>query len=77
MTDNIWIDQGEPVMTISYFNRIIDRIKAEIRKVTECPYCKCIGGKCAFNTDCMLTGDHAIEIINKYLREVKMDVLKN
>ena len=46
----------------------LDDIKSEIREETECHYGdKCLGANCPSNTDCMIMGEHAIEIIDKHL----------
>ena len=46
----------------------LDDIKAEIREETECHYGdKCLGANCPSNTDCMIMGEHAIWIIDKYI----------
>ena len=47
----------------------LDDIKAEIREETECIYDECIGEKCPSNTDCMIMGEHAIEIIDRHIGE--------
>ena len=49
------------------FDTIIDNIKKDIRECTECPFGMCIGSSCPSNTDCMLMGEHAIEIIDKHV----------
>lgn len=47
--------------------RAIDKIRAEIVELTKCPYgTECLGANCPSNTDCMICGDHVLEIINKY-----------
>ena len=49
---------------------VIDNIKAEIREETECHYGdKCLGANCPSNTDCMIMGEHAIEIIDRHIGE--------
>ena len=49
---------------------VIDDIKAEIREETECHYGdKCLGANCPSNTDCMIMGEHAIEIIDRHIGE--------
>jgi hypothetical protein len=51
-------------------NAILDRIRAEIVELTKCPYgTECLGAGCPSNTDCMLCGDHVLEIIDKYKTE--------
>ena len=48
----------------------LDDIKAEILEETKCPYGdKCLGANCPSNTDCMIMGEHAIWIIDKYIGE--------
>lgn len=49
---------------------VLDKIKAEIVELTKCPYgTECLGANCPSNTDCMLCGDHVLEIIDKYKAE--------
>ena len=49
---------------------VLDKIRAEIEELTKCPYgTKCLGANCPSNTDCMLCGDHVLEIIDKYNAE--------
>ena len=48
----------------------INDIKAEILEETECHYGdKCLGANCPSNTDCMIMGEHAIEIIDQHIGE--------
>lgn len=48
----------------------LDKIRAEIAELTKCPYStECLGANCPSNTDCMICGDHALEIIDKYKAE--------
>jgi hypothetical protein len=49
---------------------VLDKIRAEIVELTKCPYgTECLGAGCPSNTDCMLCGDHVLEIIDKYKAE--------
>lgn len=49
---------------------VLDKIRAEIIELTKCPYgTKCLGANCPSNTDCMICGDHVLEIIDKYKAE--------
>lgn len=49
---------------------VLDKIRAEIAELTKCPYgTECLGANCPSNTDCMLCGDHVLEIIDKYRAE--------
>ena len=51
---------------------VLRKVKAEIRKETDCPYGdKCLGANCPSNTDCMIMGEHAIWIIDKHIKEMK------
>ena len=51
-------------------DKIIDKIRTEIAELTKCPYgTECLGANCPSNTDCMLCGDHVLEIIDKYKAE--------
>ena len=51
----------------SDYKKKLDDIKAEILEKTECHYGnKCLGANCPSNTDCMIMGEHAIEIINRH-----------
>ena len=46
---------------------IIDKIRAEIVELTKCPYgTECLGANCPSNTDCMICGEHVLEIIDNY-----------
>lgn len=46
---------------------VLDKIRAEIVELTKCPYgTECLGANCPSNTDCMICGDHVLEIIDKY-----------
>ena len=48
----------------------LDKIRAEIVELTKCPYgTECLGANCPSNTDCMICGDHVLEIIDKYKAE--------
>lgn len=48
-------------------NACIDNIKEEILEETECHYGnKCLSANCPSNTDCMIMGEHAIEIIDRH-----------
>ena len=48
----------------------MDKIRAEIVELTKCPYgTECLGANCPSNTDCMICGDHVLEIIDKYKAE--------
>lgn len=48
-------------------NACIDDIKKEILEATKCHYGnKCLGANCPSNTDCMIMGEHAIEIIDRH-----------
>lgn len=43
------------------------QIIEEVEKLTKCPYGdKCLGANCPSNTDCMLMGEHVIEIVKEY-----------
>lgn len=53
---------------------ILQNIKSEIKELTKCPYGKCIGDHCANTNDCMLQGDHIIEIIDKYCSSTCSDI---
>ena len=49
---------------------VLNKIRAEIVELTKCPYgTECLGANCPSNTDCMLCGDHVLEIIDKYRAE--------
>lgn len=49
---------------------VLDKIRAEIVELTKCPYgIECLGANCPSNTDCMICGDHVLEIIDKYKAE--------
>ena len=49
---------------------VLDKLRAEIVELTECPYgSECLGANCPSNTDCMICGDHVLEIIDKYKAE--------
>lgn len=49
---------------------ILDKVRAEIVELTKCPYGKeCLGANCPSNTDCMICGEHVLEIIDKYKAE--------
>ena len=49
---------------------MLDKIRAEIVELTKCPYgTECLGANCPSNTDCMICGDHVLEIIDKYKEE--------
>lgn len=49
---------------------VLDKIRAEIEEITKCPYgTECLGANCPSNTDCMICGDHVLEIIDKYRSE--------
>lgn len=49
---------------------VLDKIRAEIEEITKCPYgTECLGANCPVNTDCMICGDHVLEIIDKYRSE--------
>ena len=53
-------------------NKVLDKIRAEIVELTKCPYgTECLGANCPSNTDCMICGDHVIEIIDKYKAETE------
>lgn len=46
---------------------VLDKIRAEIVELTKCPYgTECLGANCPSNTDCMLCGDHVLQIIDEY-----------
>ena len=50
--------------------KVLDKIRAEIVELTKCPYgTECLGANCPSNTDCMICGDHVLEIIDKYKAE--------
>lgn len=55
-------------MKQEYIEReVLDKIRAEIVELTKCPYgTECLGTNCPSNTDCMICGDHVLEIIDKY-----------
>ena len=47
-----------------------DKVRTEIVELTKCPYgTECLGANCPSNTDCMICGDHVLEIIDKYKAE--------
>ena len=49
---------------------VLDKLRAEIVELTKCPYgTECLGANCPSNTDCMICGDHVLEIIDKYKAE--------
>ena len=49
-----------------------DNIRAEIAELTKCSYgTECLGANCPSNTDCMICGDHVLEIIDKYKAEIE------
>lgn len=49
---------------------ILDKVRAEIVELTKCPYStECLGANCPSNTDCMICGEHVLEIIDKYKAE--------
>ena len=49
---------------------VLDKIRAEIVELTKCPYgTECLGANCPSNTDCMICGDHVLEILDKYKAE--------
>ena len=49
---------------------VFDKLRAEIVELTKCPYgTECLGANCPSNTDCMICGDHVLEIIDKYKGE--------
>lgn len=50
--------------------QVLDKIRAEIVELTKCPYgTECLGANCPSNTDCMICGDHVLEILDKYRAE--------
>ena len=50
--------------------QVLDKIRAEIVELTKCPYgTECLGANCPSNTDCMICGDHVLEILDKYKAE--------
>lgn len=49
---------------------VLDKIRAKIVELTKCPYgTECLGANCPSNTDCMICGEHVLEIIDKYKAE--------
>ena len=49
---------------------VLGKIRAEIEELTKCSYgTECLGANCPSNTDCMICGDHVLEIIDKYKAE--------
>lgn len=51
---------------------VFDKLRAEIVELTKCPYgTECLGANCPSNTDCMICGDHVLEIIDKYKTETE------
>lgn len=51
-------------------NVVLGKIRAEIVELTKCPYStECLGANCPSNTDCMICGDHVLEILDKYKSE--------
>lgn len=51
-------------------DELLDKIRAEIIEVTKCPYgTECLGANCPSNTDCMICGEHVLEIIDQYKAE--------
>lgn len=53
-------------------NKVLDKIKAEIIELTKCSYgTECLGANCPSNTDCMICGDHVLEIIDKYKADIR------
>lgn len=49
---------------------VLNKLRAEIVELTKCPYgTECLGANCPSNTDCMICGDHVLEIIDKYKGE--------
>jgi hypothetical protein len=74
------LSEKEKTNDLSYYERVIangtplkrelDKIRSEIVELTKCPYgTECLGAGCPSNTDCMLCGDHVLEIIDKYNAE--------
>jgi len=61
------------VIKQKYIEReVLDKIRAEIVELTKCPYgTECLGANCPSNTDCMICGDHVLEIIDKYKGEIE------
>lgn len=48
------------------YQKAFEDIRKEIQDATKCIYGKCIGSKCPSDTDCMIMGEHAIEIIDRH-----------
>lgn len=66
---NKWADKNEQNLAMKQ-EPMLDKIRAEIVELTRCPYgTECLGANCPSNTDCMLCGDHVLEIIDKYKSE--------
>ena len=62
---NAYSDEG-----VTTADDVLDKIRAEIVELTKCPYgTECLGANCPSNTDCMICGDHVLEIIDKYKAE--------
>lgn len=54
---------------------VLDKLRAEIVELTKCPYgTECLGANCPSNIDCMICGDHVLEIIDKYKAESEEDI---
>jgi len=64
-----WADKDEQNLAMKQ-EPVIDKIRAEIVELTKCPYgTECLGANCPSNTDCMICGEHVLEIIDKYKEE--------
>ena len=63
--------QGYDIANEEWLDRM-DKLRAEIVELTKCPYgTECLGANCPSNTDCMICGDHVLEIIDKYRAETE------
>ena len=64
------LDHGQYAIKALEEEPILDKIRAEIVELTKCPYgTECLGANCPSNTDCMICGDHVLDIIDKYKAE--------
>lgn len=62
------IDNAKTVEAVSL--SVIEKITTEIEELTKCPYgTECLGANCPTNTDCMICGEHVLDIIDKAVKE--------
>lgn len=70
--DHCYEDALQYVIDMLEQEPILDKIRAEIVELTKCPYgTECLGANCPSNTDCMICGDHVLEILDKYEAETE------